>query len=156
MQIKFSMMNVLDIPDVMELEEACFTSAWSESAFREELAREYSYILLARDEGGRLAGFICFWRIVDEMHILNIAVRQEMRRRGIGRALVEEAIEFAAERGARTATLEVRESNLAAIELYAGMGFDRAGIRKRYYDSPTEDAVIMWAYDLEQARRKSP
>jgi ribosomal-protein-alanine N-acetyltransferase len=156
MDIIISRMTMLDVPEVMELEKECFTSAWSEAAFIEELGREYSYVLVARAEDRSLAGFVCFWRVVDEMHILNVAVREDLRRKGIARKLVEAAIAYAGERGALSATLEVRESNTAAIGLYTSLGFVNAGIRKSYYENPRENAVIMWIYDLSRTGRKSP
>lgn len=156
MKIKFSRMTILDIPEVMALELDTFTSPWSERLFRDELEQEFSYTMLARCEDGSLAGFICFWVLVDEVHILNLAVRADLRRRGIGSQIVTEALRYAKNKGATVATLEVRQSNEAAIGLYARLGFVNAGRRRNYYDSPRENAVIMWLYDIDAALVKSP
>lgn len=155
MDIKFSRMNILDLPDVMELEHDCFSEPWSEKLFRDELELEYSTILLARGNDKKLLGFVCYWILVDELHILNVAVRDNMRRRGIGTRLVREALRVAAARYVEAATLEVRESNLPAIGLYGSLGFEKAGIRRNYYDKPRENAVIMWLYDIAGHGRKS-
>lgn len=149
-------MRPIDLPEVMELERESFSSPWTEELFLDELGLDYSHVFLARDESGFLAGFICFWVIFGEAHILNIAVRKSLRRRGLGRLLALEALRHASGEGAGSATLEVRESNSAAIGLYESLGFVRAGLRKGYYDTPPDNAVIMWLYDIVAALEKSP
>ena len=155
MNYSISCMNLKDLPEVMELEMGCFASPWCEQAFRDELAREFSHIFLARDDGGSLIGFICFWVLLGEMHILNLAVRTDARRKGYGRSLVLEALDFAAGMGARSATLEVREKNVAAVRLYERLGFVRAGMRKGYYEFPRDNAVIMWVHNIVEMLEKS-
>jgi ribosomal-protein-alanine N-acetyltransferase len=155
MEITISLMRPRDLPEVMELERESFTWPWSEEFFLDELSRDFSYIFLAKGPGG-LVGFICFWVLVDEMHILNVAVRKNYRRKGIAGTLAMEAMKFAKAHGARSATLEVREKNTAAIKLYEKMGFVRAGLRRNYYDSPRDNAVIMWLYDIKETVEKSP
>lgn len=156
MEIKFSNMTLEDLPEVLALEWESFSWPWSGQLFIDELERDFSYILLARDREGLLLGYICFWVLLDEMHILNIAVRKGSRRKGIGSALAVRALGFASSHGAGSATLEVREKNTAAIRLYEKLGFSKAGIRKDYYDSPPDNAVIMWLYDLGQYQGKKP
>ncbi len=156
MKIKFSRMTILDIPEVMAMELSTFTSPWTERLFRDELNQEFSYTLLARLADGSLAGFICFWVLVDEMHILNLAVRADLRGIGVGSAIVKEALRFAKNKGAKSATLEVRQSNEAAIGLYSKLGFVSVGKRRNYYSSPRENAVIMWLYDIDAGIAKSP
>jgi [ribosomal protein S18]-alanine N-acetyltransferase len=90
-----------------------------------------------------IAGFLGLWLMVDEAHIVTLAVREDHRRRGIGALLVARAIELAREAEARSVTLEVRLSNTGAQALYERFGFRRAGIRKRYYTDNGEDAIIM-------------
>jgi len=149
-------MSLLDLPDVMELERASFSSPWSERMFRDELDNEYSHTLLARDEEGRLAGFICFIIVLDEMQIMNLAVREDLRGGGLGKALARKVIRFGRDRGVRSATLEVRQSNKAAISLYTGLGFEVAGLRRGYYEKPRENAVIMWLYNIDKPGAKRP
>lgn len=156
MPITFSPMTTEDLPEVMRLERDSFTSPWSRKMFKDELDREFSFIHLARDESGALLGYICFWVLLDEMHILNLAVDKKHRRKGIGMALAANALDAARRLGARSATLEVREKNAAAAGLYGKLGFVRAGTRKGYYDSPRDNAVIMWLYDIDPAAKKSP
>ncbi len=113
----------------------------------------------------RIMGFLGLWFMVDEAHIVTVAVREDARRRGLGELLVAEAIDAAAERLANLLTLEVRVSNTGAQALYQKYGFARVGIRKRYYTDNGEDALIMTtpsltdpAYRelLDQLRRERP
>jgi ribosomal-protein-alanine N-acetyltransferase len=90
-----------------------------------------------------LSGYICVWVVGEELHVNNLAVDPRWRRRGIAGALLEAALDHGRLQGARRAFLEVRASNMAAQGLYRRYGFEAAGVRKRYYDHPTEDAVIM-------------
>ncbi len=140
----------------MDIELETFSSPWTPAMFEEELGSPLSHTLVARDGAGRLAGFIIYWILLDEMHILNLAVRKRHRRKGVGEALVREALQRAMGGGAKSATLEVREKNMPAIALYEKLGFVRAGLRRRYYSSPPDNAVIMWLYDIPRVFQKSP
>ncbi len=137
-----------DLPEVLGIEVASFALPWTQEMFENELAREdISQVLIARLAGAGtpppVAGYICVWTVGEELHINNIAVDPRWRRRGIAGGLLEAALEHGRLRGARRAFLEVRASNVAAQALYRRFGFECAGIRKRYYDHPIEDAVIM-------------
>jgi len=88
-------------------------------------------------------GFLVFWLVHDEVHVLNVAVGAEHRRRGVARALMDQAALRGRARGARLCTLEVRRSNLAAIALYRGLGYREVAIRPRYYAEEGEDALVM-------------
>ncbi len=137
-----------DLPTVLAIEVASFALPWTQEMFENELAREdISQVLVARLAGAGtpppVAGYICVWAVGEELHINNIAVDPRWRRRGIAGGLLEAALEHGRLRGARRAFLEVRASNVAAQALYRRFGFESAGIRKRYYDQPIEDAVIM-------------
>ena len=100
------------------------------------------YVLRLPD--ARVAAFCSCWVIVDELHINTIAVDMSRRRQGLGRALMQHILTAVAGEGVRRATLEVRRSNLAALRLYEDLGFEVAGVRKRYYTNPEEDALILW------------
>ena len=154
--IKIAAMRAGDMPEVMDIELETFSSPWTPAMFEEELGSPLSHTLVARDEAGGLVGFIIFWILLDEMHILNLAVRKGHRRKGVGEALVRKALRVAAGKGAGSATLEVREKNGPAIALYGKLGFVRAGLRRRYYSDPIDNAVIMWLYDISGASQKSP
>jgi ribosomal-protein-alanine N-acetyltransferase len=95
------------------------------------------------DDCGRIAGFIGIWYMVDEAHVVSVGVRTSDRGRGIGELLLMGALERAMSRAAAVMTLEVRESNWVAINLYRKYGFEQKGVRKAYYADNREDAIIM-------------
>ena len=130
------------IPQIAELEQACFSDPWSERSFASELENPLSLWLVACD-GETVAGYAGAQAVLDEADVMNVAVRPEDRRRGIARALLLELEQRLAERGVQTLALEVRASNEAAIALYEGLDFEQAGLRKNYYFHPKEDALIL-------------
>jgi [ribosomal protein S18]-alanine N-acetyltransferase len=113
-----------------------------ERSLREELARPWSRVRAARDEAGALLGYALFWHVVDELHLLNVAVAEGARRRGIGRALMEDLLAYARANAIVRILLEVRRSNASALALYASLGFERFNVRERYY-ADGEDAIEM-------------
>jgi len=134
-----------DLDAVLEIETASFTSPWTREMYLAELQNVgISFCYVARDEGGIVLGFCSFWRVVDELHINNLAVAAPSRRRGIGTALLDYVLKEGVRMGARRATLEVRRSNDAARHLYERLGFSAAGVRPAYYTNPVEDALILW------------
>lgn len=139
-----------DLPAVMELEKASFTNPWSYELLQRELGHDWSVIFLAEEslpEGGRrLLGISIFWIVHDEVHVLNVATAPEHRRRGVGRQLMEATLAEGRARKCSLATLEVRKSNDAAINLYKSFGFRPVGVRPNYYVDaglPPEDAIVM-------------
>ncbi len=136
-----------DIDQVLAIEQASFSMPWSRNLFLSEFrSPSVSTLLvaLANDALARMvAGYIVYWTVEDEMHILNLAVALPFRRQGIARKLVLDAVKRAYARGARRAFLEVRMSNVAAKKLYSSLGFTGSSVRRDYYDSPVEDAVVM-------------
>ena len=110
--------------------------------------RGVSYCFLARDAAGRVVGFCSFWRVLDELHINNLAVKPESRRAGVATALLEHVLREGGTMGALRATLEVRRSNDPARVLYERFGFSVAGVRRAYYTKPVEDALILWREGL--------
>jgi ribosomal-protein-alanine N-acetyltransferase len=144
--IAFRRMREDDLPRVMEIERAAFSHPWSEDLVRRELSHEFSTVLLATDAGGageRIVGFAVTWLVHDELHVLNVAVAPEARRRGVAGALLDEAEARAGEKGARVAMLEVRRSNSPAIGLYRARGYRDVAVRPRYYAEDGEDALVM-------------
>jgi [ribosomal protein S18]-alanine N-acetyltransferase len=134
-----------DLDQVLEIEEASFTSPWTRQMFLWELQNvgvSYGYVLRTPEQP--VAAFCTVWVVLDEIHINNIAVRPECRGGGVGRALLEFVLRLGAGLGARRATLEVRRSNTVALKLYEKLGFVAAGVRKNYYANPVEDALILW------------
>jgi [ribosomal protein S18]-alanine N-acetyltransferase len=145
--LRFRKMRTEDVVRVMEIERDGFRHPWSRELIERELGHAWSTILLATEAGpsGReiVLGFVVFWLVHDEVHVLNIATALEARRRGVGRALMHEAAESGRRRGARLATLEVRRSNAGAIALYVSLGYRQVGIRPNYYTDEGEDAIVM-------------
>lgn len=136
-----------DIDQVLVIEQASFSQPWTRNLFLSEFRNQRISTLLVARAGGpekrRMAGYIVYWIVGDEIHILNLAVGQGFRRRGVARQLVLAAIRRGHQKGARRAFLEVRASNSPAQKLYSSLGFTGSFIRRDYYDAPVEDAVIM-------------
>lgn len=107
-----------------------------------------SYCYLAKEPRGEVVGFCSFWRVLDELHINNLAVAPLRRRGGVGSALLVHILQEGAALGAQRATLEVRRSNDVARALYERFGFSVAGVRRGYYTNPPEDALILWREHL--------
>ncbi len=145
-----------DTDQVLAIEETSFSMPWSRNLFLSEFrSPSVSTLLVAleNDVSARsVIGYIVYWLIEDEMHILNLAVAPPFRRQGIARQLVLDAVKRAYAKGGRRAFLEVRTSNSAAQKLYSGLGFTGSFIRRDYYNSPVEDAVVM---TLEEGALKS-
>ncbi len=140
--------SVAEIGDVLRIEEASFTNPWTREMYLDELEnRGVSYCYLAR-AGGEVVGFCSFWRVLDELHINNLAVAPHMRRVGIGSALLIHVLGESVKLGATRATLEVRRSNEVARVLYERFGFMLAGVRRGYYTNPDEDALVLWREHL--------
>jgi [ribosomal protein S18]-alanine N-acetyltransferase len=133
------------IDAVLAIEHSSFSNPWTREMYLSELAnRGVSYCYLAADDEGLAVGFCSFWRVLDELHINNLAVRPEFRLQGVASALLRHVLSQGARLGATRATLEVRRSNEAARQLYERFGFVIAGVRRGYYTSPVEDALILW------------
>ena len=134
-----------DLDGVIEVEAESFTNPWTREMYASEL-RDGSvcHILVVRTDERPVVGFCAFWLVCDEIHINNLAIRPGLRGRGLGTALVCEVLAQAQALGATRATLEVRESNVAALRLYKRLGFCLSGTRRSYYTNPVEDALILW------------
>jgi ribosomal-protein-alanine N-acetyltransferase len=140
-------MQVKDLDAVLAIEHRSFTMPWTDAMFRSELRNApASHLLVARaGEGeGMVVGYIGYRVVLDEMHVILVAVDPAWRRRGIARRMMCEAMDQARQAACSHATLEVRVSNAEAQQLYYGLGFAPVGSRPRYYVRPTEDALILW------------
>jgi ribosomal-protein-alanine N-acetyltransferase len=138
-------MRLEDLEEVIQIEEVSFPTPWSRESFRYELLENQRAIYLAaKNDYGRVAGYVGMWVVFDEGHITNLATHPVYRRQGVGRALLERLFEVARENGVKYLTLEVRRSNLNAQELYQKLGFVHMGVRRKYYLDNNEDAFIMW------------
>jgi ribosomal-protein-alanine N-acetyltransferase len=133
-----------EIDAILAVERASFTNPWTREMYLAELDHQgVAFFYVARDAGRRIIGFCSFWRVLDELHINNLAVLPECRRLGVASALLARVLEVGASMGSRRATLEVRHSNDAARRLYGGFGFVVAGVRRGYYTNPIEDALVL-------------
>lgn len=128
--------------EVMDIEFTSFSTPWTEKSFRYEMENPNSAIKVAVWEG-EVVGYTVAYTVMDEGHIMNLATRFDMRRRGIGKTLVVALLEELKGRGLKSVYLEVRESNHPAKKLYESLGFRVACLRKDYYQIPREDAVVM-------------
>ena len=138
-----------DLDTVAELEARCFTNPWTREMLARELAiSNVAHIFVLRLPERPVAAFCSCWIVSDELHINTLAVNPACRRIGLASHLMREVMGEAARRGARRATLEVRESNAAARGLYERLGFRVAGVRRNYYTDPVEDAIILWRNEL--------
>jgi ribosomal-protein-alanine N-acetyltransferase len=129
-----------DLEQVLAIEEASFPSPWSWKSFETELRKDFSVSIVA-DVDDRVVGYLIGWFIADEIHIANIAVHPEWRKRGIGELLIHEIVKMG--RGHSWIGLEVRRSNRAARSLYSKLCFREVGVRKNYYAQEGEDAILM-------------
>lgn len=140
----FRLMTEDDIDEVLVLERRSFTLPWSREAFYNELNHNQYALYIVLEDEGKIVGYCGAWIVIDEAHITNIAILPEYRGRRLGEALLRKMMDIAIERGAKVMTLEVRVSNIIAQSLYEKLGFQKGGIRKRYYTDNGEDALVMW------------
>lgn len=156
-QIEIRKMTERDLDEVMEIERKSFPAPWSRRLFERELVLPYAQAFVALQvPPNQVVGYLCFWLIDREGHILNLAVHPEWRRRGIGSLLLRRGLADSREKGAREITLEVRRSNYKAISLYRTFQFQPQGIRPRYYSDSGEDAVIMSLHLIDPTPATSP
>jgi ribosomal-protein-alanine N-acetyltransferase len=134
-----------DLADVAALQRRSFSHAWGAEAIQWELENtNVARIYVARTASDELVAYCACWIVFDELHINSLAVDESARRQGIARRLLDRVVRDAVAEGARMATLEVRQSNIAARALYEGLGFRIEGVRRNYYQDPREDGLILW------------
>ena len=158
-----------DILEIARLETICFPEdPWSEESIRHEILENPAALYIVAevtevadvtgDAGNTgkqtgdasaelqpvIAGYMGVWKVVDEGHIMNVAVAPEFRRMHVGEAIIQTMLDVTAQNGVNTWTLEVRVDNDPAINLYRKFGFKEAGVRKGYYEYDHTDALIMW------------
>lgn len=132
------------LESILSIERSSFREPWTRSMYRDELANPFSHTWGWFEDGGSdLMGYLTGWLLYEELHIANLAVHPDFRRRGVARKLLHHALAWGIEQGAEKALLEVRASNQPALDLYRGEGFHLIATRPRYYRSPTEDALVL-------------
>lgn len=130
-----------DLPEVLAIENVCFSDPWPEFAFLQTLGSASCYSRVAK-KAGHVIGYLIGYVTGSEIHIANVAVSPAARRQGVAKQLLYDVLENA-DLGCNRAILDVRESNQPAIRLYEGLGFRTIGRRLRYYRHPVEDALVM-------------
>ncbi len=147
-------MRADDIAEVANIEAQCFRSPWSHHAFDEELRNNIAHYLVVQS-GDSLVGYAGMWVMFAEAHITNVGIEPQSRGNGLGKRLMLAMMELALALSASKMTLEVRESNTIAQNLYFSLSFETAGIRKRYYSDTNEDALILWNHDIQKTVREN-
>jgi ribosomal-protein-alanine N-acetyltransferase len=138
-------MDASHLDEVSAIELESYENPWARSAFESELGKypvSFSQVALTTEAPARVAGYCVTWIVFEHLHIQNLAVHPEHRRRGLGRLILLRALEEGRARGATAALLEVRRSNEAAQNLYRELGFRETGRRRDYYSRPREDALV--------------
>ena len=137
-----------DIDELVEIEQECFPTPWSRSAFLTEIRDNKLAKYFVAELDGKVVGYGGMWLILNEGHITNIAVREDYRGLGIGNKILESLIYYCASKNIQNMTLEVRKSNIVAQNLYKKYKFVEYGLRPRYYSDNHEDALIMWRTNI--------
>lgn len=137
-----------EVNEIAVLQSETFTNPWSADSLRWEIANTDVARLYVMRADGRLIGFCACWVILDELHINSLAIGDAWRRQGLASHLLREVCRDAFGTGATQATLEVRRSNTAALALYERLGFTCEGVRQDYYQTPREDALVLWRRNL--------
>jgi [ribosomal protein S18]-alanine N-acetyltransferase len=148
-QAELGLLTAEHLDQMLRLDQICFGGHWSIDTYQRELASDNGHFVGAFLDS-HLIGMGCFWAILDEAHITLLALHPDYRGRGWGKDLLTGLLAKAVAIGMNYATLEVRASNEAAVGLYEKIGFVIAGVRKKYYQEPTEDALVMWCSGLQQ------
>lgn len=146
-------MYLEDLDQVMEIEPKAFGSHhWTRNNFAQELSNNLATYLVAENTDKEIVGYGGTWIIIDEMHITTLGTNPDYRRKGIAEAIIVAFIDFAIKEKVKGITLEVRLSNIAAQKLYEKYGFQRQGIRKRYYEDNHEDALLLWTENIQEEK----
>ena len=131
-----------NVDEVVAIEKQSFSDPWSKENFLAELDLPFSWVWVAKIKN-QLTGYCCCWEIEGELQIANLAVHPKFRNQELGRKILQEILNRACQRKVKKVTLEVRESNQFGLKLYYAFGFTEIGRRKRYYQKPVEDGLIL-------------
>jgi [ribosomal protein S18]-alanine N-acetyltransferase len=150
--VRIEELKPYDLDEIVAIEQVSFPTPWPRQVFDMELRSSKSYKRVSKING-TVVGYIIAWKIYDEVHILNLAVHPDHRRKGIGRGLLSDCLMHFSSKGIKSAILEVRVRNKNAISLYETTGFRSIGLRRKYYSDTGEDALVM---KLDMEYLKSP
>jgi ribosomal-protein-alanine N-acetyltransferase len=145
-------MTLEDVPAVIDLDHKSFSLPWPERSFRFEVTENPASHCWVAEMDGKVVGMIVVWLIVDEAHVATLATHPDFRRQGIAKSLLSHTLLHLIDEGARSSFLEVRESNIAAQEMYRKFGYEVTGRRRRYYSDNDEDAILMTLNSLKPER----
>lgn len=149
MDIKIRRMEKTDVDEVVRLEALSYGEHhWSKESFYNELSNHLAHYFCAVDKNGTLLGYVGCWHIFEEAHITTLSVHPDYRKQGIAQRLLFTIIDGCYQNKIKYITLEVRESNIAAISLYEKNGFKSIGTRKGYYQDNNENALIMFTENI--------
>ncbi len=153
-EVEIKALQLTDIDGIMSIEPAIYGAHhWSRQSFLNELTNPAGcYFGAVEAVTGTILGYSGFWLIQDEAHITTLAVHPDQRRQKIGERLLINNIIEARKLGAHWMTLEVRVSNVAAQELYYKYAFRKLGLRPRYYQDNSEDALILWTDRISEPK----
>lgn len=140
-EIEIRRVRIDDISAIVEIEKNLYPDPWSVKMFERELQLEFSNFFAAIEDH-EIIGYVCFWRVSDEVQITNITVKEKFRRKGFGSKLMKYIIDISYAMKIKKMFLEVRASNYPALSLYEKFRFKKIGVRKKYY-SNSDDAVVM-------------
>lgn len=149
-EITTGLMTIDDVDQIHAIEEASFAVPWSRESFVKEVTENVCARYVVLREDGVAVAYAGTWLVIDEGHITNIAVRPDRRGLGYGELVTRALMQLASDTGITWMTLEVRRSNMAAIQMYKKLGFIEVGYRKRYYADNGEDALVMVLEDMPE------
>jgi len=137
-----SPMSESDLPETVEIEQTTIYSPWSRDMFLAEIERQNPGLIVFKVEN-RLIGYLCFWKVMDEAHLLNVSLRVDFRGKGLGKFIMDYLENTCRQIGLSKILLEVAETNHLAIKLYKKCGFVKVGLRKGFYQETGDDAILM-------------
>jgi ribosomal-protein-alanine N-acetyltransferase len=149
MELRLEKLKRRDLRHVLPIESNVFPEPWSVAVFNSELALRHGRLYRAAWDGDQMAGYIGFLIVDEEAHITTIATAPAFQRRGVASTLIIDGIRTLLLSGVKHLSLEVAASNEPAQSLYRRFGFAPVGVRKNYYPVTGEDALVMWAYDID-------
>jgi ribosomal-protein-alanine N-acetyltransferase len=149
LEVRITAMRRRHLRGVLRIEQQVYPRPWTFGLFLGEISQRASRVYLVARVGSEVVGYAGMFRAVDDGHITTIAVDPAWQRRGIATRMLLALARAAVDRGCRNLTLEVRMSNSGAQALYQRFGFVPAGVRKGYYPETGEDALVMWANDID-------
>lgn len=141
-KLKSRRMMQSDLDEVLEIERSSFPAPWTRSMFQEEMSNRNARLIVFLEDS-RIAGYMSFWEVLDEAHLLNIAVHPERRALGYGQYIMDRLEEICRRDGLKRIILDVGRRNIAARSLYRKCGFSSIGFRKNYYTVAGDDAIVM-------------